>query len=245
MSTGTEVTPPTAAVAGHDFDALYREHRQAVVNYLSGRVRPSDVEDLTQEVFAKANRALAGFRGEASVRTWLLRIASRTAVDHARSRQSQEERRTGPLPETATDGGASARVPETLAVPAEAPGAVVRQEMHSCIREYVNRLAPAYREVIVLRDIEALSNEQVAARLGVGLDAAKIRLHRARRALRELLESNCELYTTESRGVGCDRLAPAATPAEEPTACCSAEHSGADCGRAVGFTSTSTSTPNP
>jgi RNA polymerase sigma-70 factor (ECF subfamily) len=238
MSTGTEVAP-TAAVAGHNFDALYREHRQAVANYLSGRVRPSDVEDLTQEVFAKANRALAGFRGEASVRTWLLRIASRTAVDHARSRQSQEERRTEALHETATDGGASARVPETLAVPAEAPGAVVRQEMQTCIREYVDRLAPAYREVIVLRDIEALSNEEVAARLGVGLDAAKIRLHRARRALRELLETNCELYTTESRGVGCDRLAPARADSVR-TPCCSTERSSADGGGADDSSSTST-----
>lgn len=240
MSASPLPAPPLPAVAAHDFDQLYREHRQAVVSHLSRRVRPSDVEDLTQEVFAKANRALSGFRGESSVRTWLLRIATRTALDHGRSRQSQEERRTDALPETAADG-ASAPVPDTLAVPAEAPGAVVRQEMHSCIREYVDRLPPGYREVIRLREIEGLSNEEVAVRLGVGIDAAKIRLHRARRALRELLESNCELYTTESHGVGCDRLSPAA-PADAPGACCAGAHSGGDCGCAGGSASTPTST---
>lgn len=239
MSTAPDLAPPLPAAATHDFDQLYREHRQAVVNHLSRRVRASDVEDLTQEVFAKANRALAGFRGESSMRTWLLRIATRTAVDHARSRQVHEERRTDALPETAADG-TSAPVPETLAVPAEAPGAVVRQEMHLCIREYVDRLPPGYREVIRLREIEGLSNEEVAARLGIGIDAAKIRLHRARRSLRELLESNCELYTTENHGVGCDRLSPAA-PAEAPGACCAGGNSGADCGCAGGSASTSTS----
>lgn len=212
-------TPPNSAGPSRrpevrDIGQLYREHREAVLSYVGQRVRGSDVEDLTQEVFRKAERGLAAFRGDASVRTWLLRIAARAVLDHVRSRRFREDRRTDALADVQTGGEAAATcLPEALCEPAKAPAAMVRQEMHSCVREFVDRLPPPYREVILLREIENLSSGEMAARLGVGVEAAKIRLHRARRALRELLETGCELYPTESHGVGCDRLSPLRTNA--------------------------------
>jgi RNA polymerase sigma-70 factor (ECF subfamily) len=178
------------------------------VNFLSTRVRGSEAEDLTQEVFRKAERGLATFRGDASARTWLLRIATRTALDHVRSRRAREDARTEALPQPEAPGSEPVPIPAALIAPAEAPVRVVREEMHECIREYVDRLSPTYREVITLRDLHGLSNEEVARHLGIGIDAAKIRLHRAREALRALLSDGCEFYATESHGLGCDRLSP-------------------------------------
>lgn len=188
-----------------EFVRIHRENRPAVLSYLRTRVRPSEAEDLTQEVFRKAEHGLAAFRGEASVRTWLLRIATRTALDHVRSRRGREEQRTDPLPEPEQP---CQRTPDALVVPADAPIRVVSQEMHACIREYVDRLPTTYREVIRLKELDGLSNEEVARHLGIAPGAAKIRLHRAREALRLLLRDGCELYSMESHGLGCDRLAP-------------------------------------
>jgi RNA polymerase sigma-70 factor (ECF subfamily) len=203
-----------------EFSSIYREHRAAVLSHLCARVRRSDAEDLTQEVFRKAERGLGTFRGESSLRTWLLRIATRTMLDHVRSRRVREENRTDALPPPEQAGHPLAVTPDALIAKADAPIRVDRQEMHACIREYVDQLPPSYREVILLRELHGLSNEEVARHLGIGIDAAKIRLHRAREALRRLLNDGCEFYATESHGLGCDRRSPATV---RLTARCSCE----------------------
>jgi RNA polymerase sigma-70 factor (ECF subfamily) len=80
-----------------------------------------------------------------------------------------------------------------------------RREMHGCIREYVHRLSPAYRRVIELKDLSGLTNAEIAAHLRVSLGVAKIRLHRARVALRRLLADGCEFYCTRDSTLACDR----------------------------------------
>ncbi len=153
-------------------------------------------------------RAPPEFCGEANVATWILRIARGVGLDHLRSRRHHEERRMVSL----TPAGAGTER-ETVPVPepheeAQAPRQLVRTEMRTCVREYVERLAPEHRAVIELKDLEGLSNPEIAARLGVSIDNAKIRLHRARQALRRELERGCDFYHNEDNALACDRKIP-------------------------------------
>ncbi len=189
----------------HDAAALFTAHRERVRRALVRLVGETEADDLTQEVFARVTRALPEFRGEANVATWILRIARGVGLDHLRSRRHGEAKRTVSLTPGETDSGNEADpVPEPQEA-AEAPRRLVRAEMSTCVREYVARLAPEHRTVIELKDLEGLTNQEIAARLGVSVDNAKIRLHRARQALRRELERGCEFYQSETGTLACDR----------------------------------------
>ena len=189
--------------------ALFTVHRERVRRSLVRLVGEAEADDLTQEVFVRVTRALPEFRGEASVSTWILRIARGVGLDHLRSRRHHEEQRTVSLtPADAGIEGETAPVPEPHEE-AQAPRQLVRTEMSACVREYVARLAPEHRAMIELKDLEGLSNPEIAARLGVSVGNATIRLHRARQALRRELEHGCEFYQSETGTLACDRKIPA------------------------------------
>jgi len=188
-----------------DPSGLFTANRERVRRVLVRLVGEAEADDLTQEVFVRVTRALPEFRGEASISTWILRIARGVGLDHLRSRRHHEARRTVSLtPADAGIEGETAPVPEPHEE-AQAPRQLVRTEMSACVREYVARLAPEHRAVIELKDLEGLSNPEIAARLGVSVDNAKIRLHRARQALRRELEHGCEFYQSETGTLACDR----------------------------------------
>jgi RNA polymerase sigma-70 factor (ECF subfamily) len=77
--------------------------------------------------------------------------------------------------------------------------------MRGCILDLVHQLPAPYAEVIVLGELRGLKDREVAAALGVTLEAAKIRLHRARAALRDLMLGHCDLDRDPQAGLGCDR----------------------------------------
>ncbi|MBK8479352.1 MAG: RNA polymerase sigma factor [Opitutaceae bacterium] len=195
--------------AALDPASLYTAHRERVHRSLARLVGEAEADDLTQEVFVRVTRALPEFRGESAVSTWILRIARGVGLDHLRSRRHHEARRTVSLTVPATEGG-EVGADGALAAPepheeAQAPRRLVLAEMSSCVREYVARLAPEHRVVIELKDLEGLSNPEIADRLGVSVANAKIRLHRARQALRGELERGCDFYHNEDNALACDR----------------------------------------
>ena len=195
-----------------DFNRLFSEQRENVRLKLTRMVPAAEVDDLLQEVFVKTARALPEFRGEAGVATWLHRIAERTALDHLRSRRQYEAARTVPLVSSdELDGDIGVVAMPLPSVPAEAPRRLVRAEMGECVRGYVARLPEAHRAVIEMKDLEGLSNPEVARRLGVTLATAKIRLHLARQVLRRELERDCEFYRNEDNTLACDARIPPST----------------------------------
>lgn len=186
---------------------VFSEHRAGVRAQISQLVPADEVDDIVQEVFVKVARALSTFSGKAELRTWLHQIARRTAIDHLRSRRHHERRHTISL--EATD---SERSGETIGHPAdpakigpEAPSRLVRAEMHGCIQEFMRRLPAAHAEILRLKEIRGFTNAEIASRLGLTVDAAKIRLHRARAAMRALVSQDCELYRTTDNTIACDR----------------------------------------
>ncbi|MBK9990140.1 MAG: sigma-70 family RNA polymerase sigma factor [Verrucomicrobia bacterium] len=231
MKMGPEITPI-------DFNRLFAEQRENVRQLLARMVPAAEVDDLLQDVFVKASRALPSFRGEAGAGTWLFQIARNTALDHLRSRRHREVGQTVSLSPVDDDESDNAPLVPDLIESAVAPAKLERREMHGCIREYVERLSPDHRQVIELKDLAGLTNAEISTRLGISLDAAKIRLHRARTALRQLLSDGCELYQSDTGTLACDRRQ--AAPVSLSAAISSKEvqpEAGARCAESTGLNS--------
>jgi RNA polymerase sigma-70 factor (ECF subfamily) len=142
-----------------------------------------DAEDVLQEAFLKAFTHLDGFEGNSRFYTWLVRIAVNESLMKLRKRRSD---RTVSLDEP-TDTGDDEMVRE-IAVWEETPEQRYSQEeLRMLLDEAVDELAPIYRTVFLLRDVEELSTEETAQALDISVPAVKSRLLRARLQLREKL----------------------------------------------------------
>ena len=145
-----------------------------------------EAQDALQEAFLQAFKALPRFEGHARISTWLHRIVVNAALMRIRSRKARPEESIEPLLPTFQDDGHS-----TVSYQAWEGGAdelLERAETRELVRRTIDRLPPTYRETLILRDIEELDTAEVAEKLGITANAVKIRLHRARQALRELLD---------------------------------------------------------
>lgn len=191
------------APSGASFEALHTAFRGRIVAYLRRLAGdPELAEELAQETFARVARGLSGFRGEASPATWIYRIATRVYLDRLRSEAARTADPSSLPPEVVAPTAPGAGLREAPALPDRL---LEDSEMGSCLREFVGRLPPAQRTVIVLHDLEGLTNPEIAQVLGCRLETVKIRVHRARRALRALLEEGCELERGADTVLRCDR----------------------------------------
>ena len=132
-----------------------------------------EAEDMTQEVYMRAFRALPTFRGEAEPMTWIYRIAINCGRDAIARRQAARKR----------DGGEID--PDAHAAPDDPAANAVESEELRVLRGALGRLDEEWRNVILLVDIEGLSMEEAGQTLQVPTGTVKSRLHRAREALRE------------------------------------------------------------
>ncbi len=181
------------AGAGLDFQRVFDEFQPRIRRYLARLGGPSEADDLTQETFARVSHALGRFRGDAALSTWIYRIATNVALDRARSPQFQLQAR--------------AAESEALEVLGTAPAIeqdIARREMSECVRAYVDQLPADYRTAVVLSELEELPDREIAEILGISLEATKIRLHRARARLRQLLEQGCDLSRDERNELTCE-----------------------------------------
>lgn len=163
------------------FNEVYARFEEMVYNLafrLSGNYE--EAADLTQEIFLRVYRHLGSFGGRSSLKTWIFRIA----VNHCRDRLSRWRPLTQPIGDDVSEGEVAyadpSRGPEELAVAADEGRRVA---------EGLARLPPAFREAVVLRDIEGLSYEEIADVLGVRIGTVRSRIARGRDQLRVLLET--------------------------------------------------------
>jgi RNA polymerase sigma-70 factor, ECF subfamily len=146
----------------------------------------SDAEDAVQEAFTQAYQALPRFEGHALLSTWLHRIVVNACLIRLRRRKRRGEKSIEDLLPRYQDDGHRLDVGDPW--PADALAELEAREVRAAVRKAVDSLPEKHRCVLVLRDIEGLSSEEVAERLGIRADAVKMRLHRARQALRTLLD---------------------------------------------------------
>jgi RNA polymerase sigma-70 factor (ECF subfamily) len=173
-------------LAGHTelYHDLIRPYERSVYKMaLSFMKNEADAEDVAQEAFLKALRKLAEFRGQAKFSTWLISIT----LNEARARlRRQNVLKMEPLDATQDEVGhvAPAILRDWREVPSEA---LERKEICEMLRNAVAGLAPIYREVLLLRDVEEFSINETASALAITPSAVKVRLHRARITLQKVL----------------------------------------------------------
>jgi RNA polymerase sigma-70 factor (ECF subfamily) len=145
-----------------------------------------DARDVLQDACLSAFRGLGGFDGKARLGTWLHRIVVNAALQKLRRQQARPEQPIDHLLPTFLEDGH--RVNPGPAWRTEGASALERQETHFLVRACIDQLPEAFRAVLLLRDIEQLDTDETARLLGVSAAAVKTRLHRARQALRTLLD---------------------------------------------------------
>lgn len=167
----------------------------------------ADAADTTQEVFLKVFRGIRRFHGEASLKTWIYRIAIHEASNQRRWWFRHKRRETTMEAQIGDDEGHSFALKETLVDEHDSPfESAAHEEIRSRVEQELAQVQEPYRTTVVLRDIEGLSYEEVAEILQVSLGTVKSRLMRGRLALKKRLE-------TYARQVGRDlglRIAPRA-----------------------------------
>jgi RNA polymerase sigma-70 factor (ECF subfamily) len=193
--------------AERKFQQVYDEYQGKIFRYLKRMVGENEAEDLTQEVFVKIGQALETFRGESSLSTWIYQVATNAALDRLRRPYNRHKGEKLLPVETITETKEDENI-WTGEVAASTEQRVIRQEMNDCIREIIQMLPETYRAVIVLSELEGMSDSEIADILGLNLQATKIRLHRARAKLRKELTTACIFYRDDRQEFACDRKVP-------------------------------------
>lgn len=175
---------------------IFKGDYQRIFRYIVSMVRDTtDAEDLTQETFLRAVRSRDSLREEGAQTAWLYRIATHVALDRLRQHARRAPR------EAAGD------LDQLEVAEPDAPSlqkVIEQDEMSACIQDYLNHLTDSYRAVILLHDMHELTAPEIAQLLGQSLATVKIRLHRARQALRAALQAGCDFSHDERSALICE-----------------------------------------
>jgi len=161
------------------FDLLVLKYQQKVINLISRYVRDSsEAQDVAQEAFIKAYRALPRFRGDSAFYTWLYRIAINTAKNHIVS-QSRRPPSNGIEAEVAEQLDAGIRLQEH----ATPENFLLEDEIAQTVRQAIDDLPDDLRMAITLRELEGLSYEEIANTMSCPVGTVRSRIFRAREAI--------------------------------------------------------------
>jgi RNA polymerase sigma-70 factor (ECF subfamily) len=170
---------------GRAFRAIMKKYNQRLYRIARGIVRnDSEAEDVVQEGYVKAFAHLDGFRGESSLSTWLSRIVMNEALGRLRTRRPTVDIATV---ETHGTEAEIIQFPNTARTDPERN--MAQRELLQLVEQATDKLPDVYRMVFVARVIEGLSIEETAEVLGIRPETVKTRLHRARRLVREHLDT--------------------------------------------------------
>lgn len=169
------------------FSSFVRETETTVYRYLFTITQNrEDALDLSQETYLKLWRTLSAFRGDCAPTTWVLRLAKSCAMDHMRKAGKEKL-----LPLTFTDGEG---IEQELDLPdpsvdSDPEKAFARKEARNAVRQAILSLNEDQQNVLLLREFEGLSYEEIGARLSIETGTVKSRLYRARNTVKEFLIS--------------------------------------------------------
>ena len=174
--------------------ALFSTYHDRIYRYLLSLVHnPSEAEDLTQDTFLRAYSHRDSLRDPNAVRGWLYRIATRVCIDRFRQLGTQ----------VSLDCEEGTQLVD--AVPSASASVVEiaeREETGACVQRCLDFLSDRYRAVILLHEAHSLTTAEIAQLLGESEGTIKIRLHRARRKLREIMQIGCAVSQSKD-GVPC------------------------------------------
>ncbi|MCL6465444.1 MAG: sigma-70 family RNA polymerase sigma factor [candidate division WOR-3 bacterium] len=165
------------------FEELVRRYESRVYNITYRLLgNEEDAAEALQDTFIRAYRAISRFKFKSSFYTWLYRIATNVSLTKLRRRKTQD---TISLDEPIKDtDDLQFDIPDSQYTPEQV---FEQKRLREKLQEAIDRLPAEYRTVVVMRDLQGLSNEEVSKTLGLSVPAVKSRLHRGRMALREQL----------------------------------------------------------
>jgi RNA polymerase sigma-70 factor (ECF subfamily) len=166
-------------IAGGDmqaFEELYQRYYRRVYSLcLRMTNHKAEAEDLTQEIFIHVYRKIGGFRGESTMRTWLYRVTVNKVLMHFRKNSTRRE-------QTTEDG----ELPEPVVKVTKTKGQTPLLD-RLALEHAIAQLAPGYRAVFILHDVEGYEHAEIAQICGNSIGTSKSQLHKARKKLYELL----------------------------------------------------------
>ncbi len=173
------------------FRQMVEEHQGKVYSLLARMIgNPNEAEDLLQEVFIQVFKSIDQFRGDAKLSTWLYRIAANTCKNRLKYLSRRNYQKTDAL-DPAGDGDPEAG--GGVAVAARIPGPdrlLEGQQLDKIVQDAIAELEDDHKLLIILRDMQDLSYEEICEVTGLNEGTVKSRLHRARMALKEKLEKH-------------------------------------------------------
>jgi RNA polymerase sigma-70 factor, ECF subfamily len=165
-----------------EVEAIWHEFHEGLLGFIDRRVESRETaEDILQEVMLRIHRHADGLERAEAVGAWVHAIARNAITDHYRSARARRELATG-----------SEIEPEAARQP-DGEAQAVRGELAACIAPLLKRLSPTSREALTLTELEGLTQEEAAARVGLSLSGMKSRVQRARRQLKQVLVRCCEV----------------------------------------------------
>ena len=169
------------------FETLVRQYAGRLLGVARRFLKnEEDARDAVQDAFVSAFRSIGKFEAGSKLSTWLHRIVVNAALMRLRTkRRHPEEDIETLLPKFAADGH---QVEPSVDWSEPADAMVERGEMRDLVRRSIEKLPETYRVVLMMRDLDELSTEETATALGLTTSAVKVRLHRARQALRTILD---------------------------------------------------------
>lgn len=195
-----------AAVVDAALETRLVSFRPQVQRHILAMVRNlAEAEELTQDTYARAFERSDQLRDRQAALAWLYRIATTVSLDRLRQRRP---------PTVAFDDEAEG-VEDSEQTPLLLESALEQSEMSACVQSYLATLHDDYRVAILLHDAHGLSNPEIAELVGCSLATAKIRVHRARRRLRETLAAACS-FEIDDRGVLVCDLQPDTENVDKP-----------------------------
>jgi RNA polymerase sigma-70 factor (ECF subfamily) len=189
------------------FNAIMKRYDQRLYRVARAIVRDhGEAEDVLQEAYMRAFTALAKFRGDASLATWLTRITLNEALGNVRRRR--------PATLTSLDSLSEQRQDPMILFPlvraaADPELSAARADVRRHLEQAIDELPDVYRIVFVLRDVQEMSVEETAGYLGIRPETVKTRLYRARRLLRKALGDTFATVVTDAfrfEGAACAQL---------------------------------------
>jgi RNA polymerase sigma-70 factor (ECF subfamily) len=191
----SQVQPAEQYARPVSFEELFTEYYALVYGIgLKFTGNPEDAEDITQEVFTKVWKSLSAFNYNSSFKTWIYRIAVNVCIDSSRKPWRKYGHQTTELDAAVPDG-------EEIRIPSNEETAerkLLEREEAARVRKAVSRLKPNLRAVLVLKDLEEMSYEQISSIMGLSLGTISSRLNRARKALQNALEGGLPVAAQES-----------------------------------------------
>ena len=154
----------------------YEKNVYAIAQRMTGN--PEDAADMTQETFIKAYNSLSAFRGDSKFSVWLYRIATNVCLDFLRSRSRK------PTVSLSVEDDEGEETQFDIADESQSPEALLERRLtRDAVRRGLEQLSPEYRQILLLREIQGLSYEEIADTLDLEVGTVKSRIFRARKRL--------------------------------------------------------------